>query len=387
MPRFPRSRPRRGWSALVFGGVAAVTAQLSSSGRGAIGLAAAVLGAACLLSGLGNMLGRVTDGGVRVVSAWPAWVSPVGWGEQMRPFGGDVWWPAGLFLALFAGLAGLAMALASRRDVGRGLLAERRGRSGAGLWLRHPTGLALRLQRGGLLGWLVAMLGFGAVFGAISGQVRGTQGAALEWYARMGGSGQIVAAYLTSMIEIAGMGAAVYAVQGLLRIHSEEAQGHLEAVLAAGVSRSHWAMSHLVSTLVGATLPVLVFAVSMALAAGPALGGTVDLVRQLLGAGLVQVAGISVIAGAVVALTALLPRWSAALAWVGYVGCVLLGPLFGSSLGLPEWARDLSPFTHIPKAPAVAISCPPVVALVGAGLALSIVGLAGFRRRNLSLPA
>ena len=82
---------------IVFAGVAAVTVQLSSTTRGASGLAAAVLGLAFVVSGVGNMLGTVDASGRRVVSAWPAWLSPMGWGQQMRPFGGDIWWPLGLF--------------------------------------------------------------------------------------------------------------------------------------------------------------------------------------------------------------------------------------------------------------------------------------------------
>jgi len=81
---------------IVFGGVAAVTVQLSSTTRGANGLAAAALGLAFVLSGVGNMLGTVDASGVRLVSAWPAWLSPLGWGQQMRPFGGDHWGPLGL---------------------------------------------------------------------------------------------------------------------------------------------------------------------------------------------------------------------------------------------------------------------------------------------------
>ena len=70
---------------IVFAGIAAVTVQLSSTTRGASGLAAAVLALAFLVSGLGNMLGTVDASGVRVVSAWPVWLSPVGWGSADAP--------------------------------------------------------------------------------------------------------------------------------------------------------------------------------------------------------------------------------------------------------------------------------------------------------------
>ena len=112
---------------LVWVGVAAVTCQLSSTARGAAGIAAGVLGVAFALSGIGNMLGTVDRAGLRVTSAWPVWLSPIGWGQQTRPFGGGHWWPLLLAVAAFGLLLATAVALASRRDVGRGLWPERRG--------------------------------------------------------------------------------------------------------------------------------------------------------------------------------------------------------------------------------------------------------------------
>ena len=40
---------------------------------------------------------------VAVVSAWPSWLSPIGWGQQVRAFYLDRWWIAGLFVALTLG--------------------------------------------------------------------------------------------------------------------------------------------------------------------------------------------------------------------------------------------------------------------------------------------
>lgn len=108
----------------------------------------------------------------------------------------------------------------------------------------------------------------------------------------------------------------------------------------------------------------------------------------MLVAGLVQLPAILVIAGVVVAVTALLPRWAGAVAWTLIILSLLLGPLFGAAtLQLPEWAQDVSPFTHIPKAPAAAVTALPVIALIAISAALAAAGLAWFRRRNLALPA
>ena len=283
---------------IVFAGVAAVTVQLSSTTRGASGLAAAVLGLAFVVSGVGNMLGTVDASGRRVVSAWPAWLSPMGWGQQMRPFGGDIWWPLGLFAVAFVVLVGAASLLATRRDVGSGILADRRGHAEAAPRLLSPLGLAWRLQRGALLGWAVGLVGFGLVFGAIIDEIRDTGGATADWYARMTGSDEMVEAWGTSMIEMAGMVVAVYAVQVLLRMRAEEADGPLEPILATAVSRPRWMISHVLNAGLGALVLLLVFAVSMGLAAGLVLGDVPGQLRALVEAGLVQWPGIMVIGGA-----------------------------------------------------------------------------------------
>ncbi|MGH3993064.1 MAG: ABC transporter permease, partial [Pseudonocardiaceae bacterium] len=69
---------------VAFAAVAAVTAQLAQTARAANGLAAAAVGVAFLLRAVGDVAGQVTDGGTRNVSAWPSWLSPIGWGQQMR---------------------------------------------------------------------------------------------------------------------------------------------------------------------------------------------------------------------------------------------------------------------------------------------------------------
>ncbi|MDP9345753.1 MAG: hypothetical protein M3P44_08520 [Actinomycetota bacterium] len=222
------------------------------------------------------------------MSAWPAWLSPMGWGQQMRPYGGDHWWPLGLSAVAFVALVGAAGALAARRDVGRGMLAERRGHAEAASALLSPLGLVWRLQRGALLAWAVGMLAFGLIFGAIIDEVAGSSSATTDWYARMGGSDEIVDAYRASAIEMAGMAVAVYAVQMLLRMRAEEADGPLEPILATAVSRPWWMISHVINAALGSLGLLLVFAVGMALTAGVVLGDIGGQLGDMLVAALVQ---------------------------------------------------------------------------------------------------
>ena len=92
----------------------------------------------------------------------------------------------------------------------------------------------------------------------------------------------------------------------------------------------------------------------MALTAGQAVGDTAGLLRELTGAALAQLPAVLAIAAAVVAVFALLPRRAVAVSWLLLGASVLLSPVFGTSLGLPQWVLDLSPFTY-QKAPALEI--------------------------------
>jgi ABC-2 type transport system permease protein len=372
---------------LAFAGVAAVTSQLTASTRGASGLSAAFLGIAFVTSGVGNMVGHLDASGLRLESAWLAWTSPLGWGQQMRPFGGNNWWPFGLAIALFLACSGTAAALAGRRDFGHGLLPQRPGHAQASPTLQSPFGLAFRLQRGALLGWAAGMLGFGLIMGGLAENVRNGNAAAKEWYERMGGSDQIVDAYRASVMQMAGMAAAIYVVQVLLRMRTDEAEGPVESVLAAAVSRWRWVASHALNALVGAVVLVLLFAVGMGLTSGASLGDPVAQVRTLTVAGLVQLTGVLVVGAFVVAAVGLVPRFAGALSWAFLMASIVLGPLFGPTLKAPQWLQDLSPFTHTPKAPAVDVTAAPVLGLLAVVVAIGIVGLAAIRRRDLALPA
>jgi ABC-2 type transport system permease protein len=372
---------------LVFIGVAAVAVQLSATGRGATGICAGSLGVTFALSGVGNMLGTVDPAGTRVTSAWLAWLSPMGWAQQVRPFGGDDLRPLGLSLLLTASLLAVAGILVNCRDLGRGLAPEHPGRDRAAPGLLSVAGLAWRLQRGAWLGWGLALCLFGLILGSLSEQIRHATGATAEWYTRTGGSQVILDAYRTSIIQMAGMFVAVYVVQVLLRLHSDEAGGTLEPVLATHVSRWRWLAGSLVNAVAGATALMLLFATCMSLSAGRVLGDTGHETVVLSVAALAQLPGVLVLGAMVVAAVGLLPRAAVPASWLLLVASLALGPMFGPGLGLPPWLQDLSPFTHLPKAPANPITATPLVLVTAVCLALVGLGLLALRRRDLALPA
>ena len=139
------------------------------------------------------------------------------------------------------------MALVRRRDVGAGIVPQRRGHAHASGALLSPAGLVLRLQRGALLGWGIGMVGFGLILGAMTEQIQDLEGNSREYYESFGGADRIVEAYEASMASMAAMVVAIYVVQIVLRMRAEEAEGTLEPLLAAGVSRSRWVVGNILN--------------------------------------------------------------------------------------------------------------------------------------------
>jgi ABC-2 type transport system permease protein len=373
---------------VTFAGVAAVTVQLAGTQRGATGLAIMVLGVAFLLRAVGDAAGEVAASGVELVSAWPSWLSPIGWGQQIRPFHQDNWPVFGLFVGLFVLLVATAFTLTNHRDIGAGMLSTRPGPATAARALLSPWGLAWRLQRGTLLAWLVGLVIVGAAFGAVADGVDDFVGISDQFeqlLRQQAGDADLVDLFFGFLLGLIGVVAAAYTVQALLRLRSEEAGGYLEPVLATAVGRATWLGSHVVIAAVGTTVLLAGVGLSGAIGYG-IVTGDLGTGLRMLAAALVQIPAVFALGGFALAVFGLLPRWSLPLAWASLVASLVISQ-FGDLLELPQPVRNLSPFSHLPVVPAEPLALTPVLLLLAVAAALAGVGLWGFRRRDLALTA
>ena len=115
-----------------------------------------------MLRAIGDLNGTVTTPG------WISWLSPIGWGQEMRAFGVSQWWPLAILILGAILLCGLALRVEARRDLGTGVLPDHPGPSVAGRFMQHPFGLAVRLQRGTLLGWLSSTIVMAILYGSVA---------------------------------------------------------------------------------------------------------------------------------------------------------------------------------------------------------------------------
>lgn len=356
---------------IVFGSIAAVTAQVSRSTHLASGMAGAAMGVAFLLRAAG-------DAGNGILT----WASPIGWVSMVQPYTGERWWVLGLFVVTSVVLIAVAFTLTARRDLGSGLIADRPGPARAPAALLRPAGLAWRLGRMVLLAWVVGLLVGGISYGSIGNDVESVIGdseAAKDIIAQ--GSGNLVDLFWVTTMLMLSLIATGYAVMATIRLRNEESGGRAEPILATAVDKRRWMGEHLAIAFLGSALVLIAAGVGAGLAYGIAIGDAGQIPR-LAGIALAYTPAVWVMIGLTAALFGLAPRtmvvvW-AALALCGFVG------MFAQLLDLPQWLMDVSPFQHVPRVPATSFDVVPILILLAVAAALTTVGLAGFRRRDLA---
>ena len=355
-------------------GVGAVVSQVAATRRMALELGGSIVGLLLLLRVIAD-----TASGV----GWLRWATPLGWAEELRPFAGPR--PAVLLLpAVATALLLVASArIATRRDLGTGLLHERdRAQARLGL-LSSPTAYALRSERSSLIAWVSTVGVFAFVLGVVSQSVStaGISKSVQREIAKLG-SGSIVTprGYVAFVFLIFVVAISVFACAQVGAARREEADGELETLLALCVGRTRW--------LSGRLLLATCDAVAISLVCGlltwigtASVGVHISLPRLLeVGANCLPIAllflGIAALAYAVA------PRAGTGIAY-GLVIVTFLWQLVGALLGAPRWLVDLTPFAHVGLVPTAPFRAGSAAIMIGVGMVAALAALGMFRHRDL----
>ena len=200
-----------------------------------------------------------------------------------------------------------------------------------------------------------------------------------EFFAQVG-VGTPTELFLATTVLMTGLLASGYTVSTVLRLRTEEVAVRAEPVLATPVSRRSWLMSYLTVSTLGTVTVMLASGLAIGLGTAAQLGDTTQ-VLPMLGAVLVMVPALLVLAGVTVALVGWRPRW-APLAWAGVAISSVIG-LLAETLKLPQWLRNISPFEHVPAMPAASFELLPTTILVLVAVGLTLVGLTAVNRRDI----
>lgn len=358
---------------LVMAGVTAVAAQLTSSARGVAAWALGALGVGYLMRAVGDVAP-----GAGVLS----WISPIGWASKMSAYDADRLWVFALSVVLAAVLIAVAFLLLDRRDLGAGLLVARPGPPRADRLLSSPEGLVWRLDRATVLGWAICGIVLGLVVGGLTSSVQDmlSDPSVADMLRRLGGgAGTLEQIYVATELRFVAVGFAACGIALALHMSTEEHAGRTEVVLAAATSRARWFAAHAGVALGASTLLLGLTALIMG-ALGHHLATDAPTAWDCVLAAFVCAPAVWVVVACGLLAVAVVPRFAAAVGWTVLAITFVLGE-FGTTLRVPTWLIDVSPFAHMDIVAMGSVKWVPwaVLTLVASGLLAVAVVIHGRR--------
>jgi ABC-2 type transport system permease protein len=354
----------------LFASIGAFTSQLASARRTASSLGIGLMGVFYLLSFMNNLS---ADNNLS------SYFTPFRWFFIVRPFAGNHLAFLLIAVCLVAVIAGLALYLASKRDVGAGVIHPKTGRGKASPGFNNVFALSWRMHKGLLIEWTLALgvfaLGIGSADPLVSKMLSDVPKLA-SWMQLFGEPEE---AFLSLMVYVLCLFVSAYGILTVQKMHSEETDWHIETILSTPVKRSKWMLSHVLFSIMGSAFILLV--IGLCIAVGSRLGGgsTGTFGGTILMA-IAKLPAVLIMAGIATLLFGFVPKLSVGVSWAIYSLFILIQLLWEMAL-IPDIVFLISPFGQVyPTQPLTAatfmllllIAC----ALYGAGLLL-------FKRRDI----
>jgi ABC-2 type transport system permease protein len=360
-----------------FVGVGGLAAQVFPTRAGASGAAMAVLGV--------GLLARMVGDGVAALS-WLRWVSPFGLVELTRPYGQERWSPLMVLAVAAVAVTFAAPVAAARRDLRGGWLAPRVGRAPRLVLLGSVPGFAVRRSLRPLAGWSAGIGAYFLLIGLIAESMTdfltdNSRFADLAAQAGFAGLGS-VQGYVGTLFALLAVPLGVFAAVRVAAFAADETGRRLRLLYAQPLTRHAVAGAEAAAAAGGAV--VLAVVAGAAAWVGTALVGAGLSLPDAL-AGTLNVLPVAALClGAAVFALGVAPR---AVALVGTLPAVggFLWRVIADSVDAPDWAGRVSPFAHLATVPADPPDWPGTVVMLAVAAILAMVGLFGYRRRDLRL--
>ncbi|WP_125583484.1 ABC transporter permease [Levilactobacillus cerevisiae] len=365
---------------LLFGMLGLLTAQVADHSSSATGLAYTLFG----VSYLARM---ITD----VQHPKLTWWSPLGWVEKLAPYNNPHWSPIWLSLGLAAILLWLAFLANNHRDLGAGAITTRPGRDHASALLRGPASLVWRRQRNVIIAWIVAVIIFGIAYGTVFntiGDILKTNPTMQQVFgsAMVHEANHQVLLSFTSLLSIVMAAVAIIpGMQLILKVHTDETRGWLEALYARPLSRTHLLFSYVGIAFVTSTLAFIGGLGGIVVMGDASLTHTTDGISaaefwQGIAA---QLPEIWVFLALTVLLVGCWPRVKA-FSWF-YLALGFISVYMGSLLKLPKWTEKITPTGWMTRVPLHDVNWTTFSWMIVLAIGLVIIGWVGYRRRDLQM--
>lgn len=350
-------------------GIGALTNQLAPTNGGANGIGIGIIAVFYVIRLLGDMNN----------SSLLMWVSPIGWGQKVDPWGANRFWPVLLQVLLAAVCIAVAWVLEQRRDLGAGLFAARTGSSHAAKFTTTSVGLSLRTQRASIIAWFVGVMVMGDLLGSVVQKMHDMLGnsgfGGTEVQAGVGG-------VIALMSGIMALAITAFGIQSVSTVRANEEMGLAEAQLAGPLSRLGWALRRLAVAFVVTALLMAFAGYMMGYSYQAAQPVDAYPMSSFLGATMIYLPAVALLMSVFVLGFGWWPRQSVTVAWA-VLGLMFIIMIVGVATHIPQKVLDLMPFQAVPAIPLDPMRWTPVLVESAIAAVLVVAGLIGFRRRNV----
>ncbi|GEN56296.1 ABC transporter permease [Halolactibacillus alkaliphilus] len=358
-------------SGIFFGAVTLLTAQLSNNQRGAMMLSYLVLGMSYIVRAVG-------DAG----DLWLSFLSPLGILQETQAFVNNYFWPQLIILIFSTVIMVFSMRLREKRDLGSGLLADKKGKNKASGFLKTTPGFILSLQKVPLLSWAVAMLLIGLSYGSVLGDLELflTENEIIQQIIGSANDVSLTEQFIAIILKVMAIISTIPMLMVFHRLKSEEAKGRLDHLLARPISRvrvySWYVIISLISSIVLLSLGIF----SLAGAGVYVLDTSIDF-WTLVQANLVYLPAMWVVLSIMAVLYGLIGKLES-LAWL-YLLFSFMTIYLGDLLEFPDWLMAVSPFYWVPELPVEVFNVWPLITLTVIAGGLITLGSLGFIVRDV----
>ncbi|WP_330949379.1 ABC transporter permease [Virgibacillus sp. MG-45] len=360
-----------GATGFFFAAITTLFAQLSDNAKGTIGFSFTLLIVSYLIRAIGDVSNDT-------LSAF----SPLGIILDTHVFVLNDWWPLAILGMLTVLIALCAVYLHAIRDLGAGFFPTKPGRVHASRWLQSPSGLAIRLQRTGIIAWAIGMYVLGASYGSVLGDLDtffADNEVMQDFLAPIPGV-SLTDQFISLLLTIMAMIGTIPVLLSLLKLKGEESKHRLESMLALPISRYQLLGSYFMIAMLLSIFMNLLAVLGLWSVGNTVLDNGLSLMT-LIKSDIVYLPAIWVMVGVAIVLLGTTPKQTGFI-WL-YLTYSFIVVYMGDLFQFPTWMKKASPFGYVPQMPVEDMRVTPVLSLFVIAIIMMIAGFLFYRKRDL----
>ncbi|MBC1427248.1 tetronasin resistance protein [Listeria fleischmannii] len=352
--------------------IALVLAQIMPNSSSATGASLGIVGLLYILRA-----------GTDVTNVDLSMLNPMGWVYLTYPFTENNVLPL-LYVALFSlVLIVAAFMLEGKRDMGAGYLPEREGRAEAKKSLLSVSGLFFKINKGVIIGWLVAFVVMGAAYGSIYGDMQSfleSNDLVKQMFTQSGVS--IEESFTATIMMVLVSLVSILPIAIINKLFVEESRLRLSQIYASKVTRSKLYWTTISLALISAVLGILLGVGSLGATAMYVMKGkSVMDMGDFLASGFNFLPSVLFFAGLAALIFGFVPKFTKLV--YAYLGYSFALNYFSGILDLPDWFLKTAIQSYIPQMPVDHFDAPTFITITVIGIAFIILGYLGYKNRDL----